>query len=127
MQTPEEHQKLRDENSPVVDYLHNANSYFDWGWEGCGHGQLSFSIDRETGKITCMNECMGRNSVRKLLHAYADFVADRAILLDNPDDIPPVDAIAERAEQQAAYTKWYEEHVERRASGKSGKFIPHSE
>lgn len=74
-----------------------------------------------------MNECMGRDSVRKLLHAYADFIADRAILLDNPEDVPPVDAVAEREEQKAEYTKWYEENMERRASGKSGKFIPRSE
>lgn len=50
MLTPEERKKLRDENPPVVDHLHYANSYFDWGWKGCGFGQLSFSIDRETGK-----------------------------------------------------------------------------
>ena len=126
----EEQQKLRDENPPKVDYVHYSNSYFDWGWKGCGFGQLSFSIDGETGNITCMNEYMGRDSVRKLLHAFADFIADRAILLDNPEDIPPIDAIAERVEVIAAQKKWYEEQVERRAKrreNKAGKFIPHSE
>ncbi len=99
MLTPEERKKLREENPPVVDWVHNANAYFDWGWKGCGFGQLSFSIDHNTGKISCMNECMSRDSVRKILHALADFVADRAILLDNEEDIPPVDAVAERVQQ----------------------------
>jgi hypothetical protein len=79
---------IRDANVPEVDWIHNANVYFDWHWMGMGFGQLSFSFDREARKIECMNECMSRESVRKLLHAMADFVADRAVLLDNPEDLP---------------------------------------
>lgn len=127
MQTLEERQKLRDENPPVVDHLHYANSYFDWGWEGCGFGQLSFSIDRETGQIECMNECMSRESVRKILHAYADFIADRAVLLDNEDDVPPIDAVAERLQQMKDHEEWLQEQSRDRIKRKSGKFIPHSE
>ena len=66
----------------VVHGLHHAGAYFDWGWKGCGFGQLSFDYDNETGKITCMNECMGREAVRQLLHAFADYVADNAVLDD---------------------------------------------
>lgn len=62
--------------------VHNANAYFDWSWLGCGFGQLSFSKDKETGELTCMNECMGREAVRKLLHAFADHLADNVRLLD---------------------------------------------
>lgn len=65
----------------VVHGVHHAQAYFDWGWQGCGFGQLSFSMDKG-GKITCMNECMGREAVRKLLHAFADYVADNAVLDD---------------------------------------------
>ena len=62
--------------------IHNANAYFDWGWTGRGFGQLSFSFNRETGKITCNNECMSRESVRELLRAFADHIADNCILED---------------------------------------------
>lgn len=76
--------RVMDENDPVVDVdgIHWANAYFDWSWKGCGFGQLSFSKDRETGKLTCMNECMGRESVRKILIAMANTVADKVELLE---------------------------------------------
>jgi hypothetical protein len=93
--TEEERKAVRDANPPEVSGLHHANMYFDWGWKGCGFGQLSFSFDRETSKLECMNECMSRDSVRKILHSMADFIADRAILLDNEDDIPPIDIVTE--------------------------------
>ena len=89
--TPEDRRALIDANSPVVSGLHSADMYFDWGWKGCGFGQLSFHFDREASTLECNNECMSRKSVRKILHAMADFIADRAILLDNEDDVPIVD------------------------------------
>jgi hypothetical protein len=72
--------KVMDENEPVVTGLHWANVYMDWSWKGCGFGQLSFSLDRETGKLICMNECMGRDSVRKILIAMANKIADEVVL-----------------------------------------------
>jgi hypothetical protein len=80
--TPEERQAVKDANPPVVSELIWANVYFNWHWKGCGFGQLSFSQDKTTGELTCMNECMGRESVRKILHAMADYVADNVKLLD---------------------------------------------
>ena len=73
--------RVMDENDPVVDVegIHWANMYFDWGWKGCGFGQLSFSKG-EDGKLTCMNECMGRESVRKILIAMANTIADNVEL-----------------------------------------------
>lgn len=65
-----------------ISSVHGANAYFDWSWAGRGFGQLSFSLNRETGKLTCMNECMSRKSVRELLHAFADHIADNCILED---------------------------------------------
>ena len=62
--------------------FHSANVYFDWSWAGKGFGQLSFSMNRETGVITCNNECMSRDSVRLLLHAMADHLADTMELED---------------------------------------------
>lgn len=62
--------------------IHHASAYFDWSWHKRGFGQLSFSYNRETGKITCMNECMSRESVRQLLRAFADHIADNCELDD---------------------------------------------
>ena len=57
--------------------IHFAHVYFDWSSDR-GFGQLSFGLDPETGKLTCMNECLSRDSVRELLHALADHIADNA-------------------------------------------------
>lgn len=65
-----------------ISSVHHANVYFDWCWNGFGFGQLSFSVDKVTGEIACMNECMSRDRVRELLHAFADHIADKAVLLD---------------------------------------------
>lgn len=62
--------------------IHHADAYFDWSWAGHGFGQLSFSFDRKTGKILVNNECMSRESVRELLHALADHIANNAELED---------------------------------------------
>jgi hypothetical protein len=66
----------------VIDDIIGANAYFSWVWQGVGFGQLSFEKDTTTGEITCMNECMSRDSVRKLLHEFADYIADNAKLDD---------------------------------------------
>lgn len=65
-----------------ISSIHNANVYFDWSWAGRGFGQLSFSMNKETGEIRCMNEYMSRESVRELLHAFADHIADNCMLED---------------------------------------------
>jgi len=67
---------MREANPPVVDGAHSAHAYFDWRWKGCGFGQFSFHYDHETEKWSCSNEVMGPEASRKLLHAFADFVAD---------------------------------------------------
>jgi len=56
----------------------SGGAYFNWGAVGIGFGQLSFSVDPSTQKVSCMNECMNRESVRKILHAFADHIADNA-------------------------------------------------
>jgi hypothetical protein len=112
----EERQKMMEENPPVVTGAHYANAYFDWEWMGCGFGQLSFNLDREKMELTAMNECMGRNSVRKFLHAFADYIADRVVLLDNPDDIPPVDFKAEQEEIRKQHLAWVEQRRAKRAN-----------
>lgn len=37
-----------------------ANVYLNWSDESFGFGQLSFDFDRDTGEITCNNECINR-------------------------------------------------------------------
>lgn len=84
MISPEERAKLMAENPPEIDGIHNAHAYFDWGWQGCGFGQLDFRFDRDTGKFHIANECMSRERVRAILVAFANHVADTAILDDEP-------------------------------------------
>lgn len=60
---------------PKCTDVHSAGAYFDWSWEGCGFGQLSFSC--KDGVWSCDTEMMGPESTRKLLHAFADHVADQ--------------------------------------------------
>lgn len=74
---------------PFVNEVHSAGAYFTWGWKRCGFGELSFGV--KDGKWHCDTECMGPESVRKLLHAFADHVAD---------NLTPV-IEAERAEMMA--------------------------
>lgn len=71
--------------SPHINSIYSTNIYFGWGWYTCGFGQLAVKYDEDTNRITCMNECMGRKSVRKMLHAYADYLAD-VMYLDDDDD-----------------------------------------
>lgn len=82
--TLEERQKLMAENPPEIDDIHWASVYFSWGWKGCGFGQLDFRLNRETGEIRLGNECMSRERVRTLLVAFANHIADKAILDDEP-------------------------------------------
>lgn len=107
--TPEERQAVMEANPPQVSYLHNARTYFDWGWKGCGFGQLEVFLSKD-GTLIVENECMDRERVRKILHAWADFVADRAVLRDNPEDKPPVDFEAEREAIQKAEDEYMKKH-----------------
>ena len=75
--TPEQREKSMIDNPPTCEGVHDGSAYFDWQWSGCGFGQFSFSYDRETGKWDCSNEMMKPESTRKLLHAFADYVADQ--------------------------------------------------
>ena len=95
--TLEQRLQLMDANAPEVDFVHSCKTYFDWSWTGCGFGQLSINYDEQTGEFTAMNECMGRESVRKFLHALADYVADRVVLIDEvqTDAGPLIDSRAE--------------------------------
>lgn len=104
--TPEQRMAVIEANVPEVSFIHYGGVYFDWSWTGRGFGQLSFSRKKETGEITCLNECMGRESVRKILHALADHIADRAVLIDSPDDLPLVDWKAEFEQEQQEAKEW---------------------
>lgn len=87
MKSAAELRAMMDANRPEIDSVFRG-AYFAWSWAGCGFGQLSFDKDA-TGALRCMNECMGRESVRKLLYALADHVADTAVLDDEPRPAPP--------------------------------------
>ncbi len=94
--------------------LFSANAYFGWGMKGVGFGQLSFSLDRETGRLSCMNECMSRERVRALLHALADHIADNVILEETWDEVQPTSLtqLAPRELLQAAVLWTYADPVD---------------
>lgn len=74
--TPEERAEIMAKNPPEITSIHYASAYMDWSWMGCGFGQLSFSVNRETGEITFMDECMGKDRVRTILHQLVDHLVD---------------------------------------------------
>ena len=78
----EERKKLIESSTPTIEAIHHGDCYVDWGWRGRGFGQLNFRFDKETGKIHVANECMSRETVRKILVALANHIADNAILDD---------------------------------------------
>lgn len=86
--TAEERAAIMAANPPTIEGVHGAHAYFDWGWKGCGFGQLSFSVNAKTGEINCSNECMGREKVRAILHALADHIADKCVLDCDPETHP---------------------------------------
>jgi len=87
MMTREERYALMDANPPEIDEIFYAGAYFNWGWKGCGFGQLSFDLNKETGVVTCMNECMSRESVRKILIAFANKIADTCVMDCDRDEV----------------------------------------
>lgn len=93
--TPDERNAIMEANPPEVCGLSTANTFFSWSWKGCGFGQLHVFLSND-GALIINNERMDRDRVRKILHAWADYVADRAVLQDNPDDVPLIDIKAER-------------------------------
>lgn len=72
-----------------IGHINKMNLYFDWSMEGVGFGQLLFTS--EQGKIFCENECMSREAVRKILRAFAEYVADNAVLIDEATARQPKD------------------------------------
>jgi hypothetical protein len=76
--THDERKRIMNANPPECTNIHHAVAYFDWSWIACGFGQLSFEQDPETGKFKFQNEGMSVESVRILLHAMADYIADNA-------------------------------------------------
>lgn len=69
------------------DGIHSAGAYFDWGALGMGFGQMSFSLNKDTGKVEFDTECMGRESTRAMLHQFVDFIIDNGVSDDwNPRD-----------------------------------------
>lgn len=67
----------------AIGAIHWCRLYFDWSQTGTGFGQLSVER-REDGSLHCGNEMMDREWVRKALHAFADHLADRVKLEDDP-------------------------------------------
>jgi hypothetical protein len=67
-----------EDGPPTIGKIFTTSLYFNWSWPGTGWGETSVNI--VDGKLSCMNECMSRESIRTLLVAYANKVADEMIL-----------------------------------------------
>lgn len=74
--TPEQRKTVMDNNPADITFIHQANVYFDWSWMGCGFGQLSVIYDPENGRIRFMDEHMGKERTRQLMHAFVDHLVD---------------------------------------------------
>ena len=75
-----ERAQLAEKEVPEIDGVHAADIYIDWGWTHKGFGQLRVYINKTDGKIHIDDEYIRRESVRKILHAFADYVADNGVL-----------------------------------------------
>lgn len=133
--TREERDLICELNPPEATFLHSAEFRFDWSWAACGFGQISVDYNRRRKRLVISNECMSRDSIRKMLHSLADFIADRAILSDNPADIPPVDFAAEidrimreeeeyRSEKEAARKAKWQRMQEIEEANRQGSNFP---
>jgi len=71
----EDRHAIMDANPPTVTDVHRFHIYMGWSWKGCGFGEL-WIRQNEDGTYSYDNECMGKESVRKFLHALADHVTD---------------------------------------------------
>jgi hypothetical protein len=80
MMTPDERRAMMAANPPEIGTIFQGQAYFNWAWKGCGFGQLSFDVNRDTHEITCMNECMSRESVRSILISLANHIADKCVM-----------------------------------------------
>lgn len=74
--------QIKEITTPEIGSVFSGQAYFDWGWKNMGFGQLSFHVNQDTGKVYIGNECMNRETVRSILHAFADYVADNGIMED---------------------------------------------
>ena len=71
---------MSDDRNFEIDEVFNLNAYFSWGASGFGFGQTDISL--RDGVIEVDNECMSRETIRKIFHALVDHAIDRAVLRD---------------------------------------------
>jgi hypothetical protein len=69
--TREESHKIMDSNPPTVAEVRTFHINMTWSWKGCGFGELWIRRN-EDGTLSYDTECMGPESVRKMLYALAD-------------------------------------------------------
>lgn len=66
---------------PVINEVMDLIIYANWGAKDWGFGQIYVKSKGE--EITIDNECMSMESIRSILHALADYIADNGVLLDD--------------------------------------------
>lgn len=79
------------EFTPEIDGVMNAQLYLNWYWEYRGFGQLGVHFDRDTGKVTIDNECLNRESVKKILYSFVDYIVENGELDIEPRTVEDTD------------------------------------
>lgn len=83
----EENPGIKDIQIPIEycfsdDSIHSASAYFSWSAMGMGFGQMSFRLNKDTGKVEFDTECIGRETTRAMLHQFVDFIVDNGVSED---------------------------------------------
>jgi len=68
--------KTMADNPPTVHGFTSFHIYAQWGWKGCGFGEIYAKMDPDTGEWTIDTESMSPESVRKILYAAVDRFVD---------------------------------------------------
>lgn len=66
--------------------IHSMNGYFSWCATGVGFGQMSFSLNKETGKVEFDTELMSKEATRRALHDLVDYMIDNGVSGDWRDE-----------------------------------------
>lgn len=66
---------MTQKSKPEVDHVFSFNTYLNWGYPGCGFGQLSVSTDAD-GKFHVNDEFIGRKRTKEILYALVDKICE---------------------------------------------------
>jgi hypothetical protein len=69
-------------DATVIDNEDFAGFDIRWSMKGWGFGQLLFGVEKKTGKLLADTECMGAESVKKVLDLASASLAEKLVEVD---------------------------------------------